>query len=220
MHDAVFAFILFSSVPTVAVAAYTAFIYGNLVDELRLFARFIFLSVLIELSSKTYWFLSMNNMPLLHLYVAAGFACIVLFYEKVLKGFIKTSILRTILFSFLAFTIINSIFIQDIFTFNSYALTVESVLIIILSLTTYIVLMEDIVKRSRPGLVRSLNWINSGLFLYYSSSILIFYFGDLITSFFPSPLLSLTWVIHALFSNIMYAFFFVGLWHRPANRSL
>lgn len=218
MHEAVFAFILFSSVPTVAVAAYTVFVYGNMVDELRVFARFVFLSVFIELTSKTYWFLSMNNMPLLHLYVATGFVCIALFYEKVLKGFIKASILRTILFSFLTFTIINSIFIQDIFTFNSYALTVESVLIIILSLTTYMVLMDDIVKKSRAGLIKSLNWINSGLFLYYSSSILIFYFGELITSFFPSPLLSLTWVIHALFSNIMYGCFFVGLWYRPANR--
>ncbi|MEP5072307.1 MAG: hypothetical protein ABJQ96_16630, partial [Crocinitomicaceae bacterium] len=106
-------------------------------------------------------------------------------------------------------------FIQDIYTFNSYALCVEAVIIIILSLTTFVFLMNGIVKERRLAIIKSISWINAGLFIYYSSSLLVFYFGNMIISFAQSPLVRYTWFIYALFSIIMYFCFFVGLWKRP-----
>jgi hypothetical protein len=62
-----------------------------------------------------------------------------------------------------------------------------------------------------------LTWINSGLFIYYVSSLLIFYFGQVITDTFSKELNRYMWIFHAFFSLVMYSCFFVGLWKRPKS---
>jgi len=156
-------------------------------------------------------------MPLLHLYVAGGFVLLSLFYNSVLNGFINKNIILITVVLFSLFTVINSSFIQKIYVYNSYALTIESIIVIIFSLSTYMLLLNDIVKEKNTYTIKSLNWINSGLFIYYSSGLLIFYFGNLITAFSPSYLVEYTWVLHAFFSTVMYACFFTGLWKQPKN---
>ncbi len=209
--------IKFSSLPALAVALYTLFVFRRLPSELKIFSYFVFLSGIIELTSKILWFYRINNLPLLHLYVAGGFLFLALFYQEVLKGFVNTNIIQSVLVVFLVLTTANSLFVQPILTFNSYALTIESVLIVIFSLSTYIIMLNDIVRKNRMHLVKSLNWINSGLFIYYSSSMLIFYFGDHFVRSLPRSFNLQTWVLHSFFSMIMYCCFFVGLWSQPRN---
>lgn len=203
--------------PVLVTSGYALLIYGRLKGELRIFSWFLFLSGFIQITSSILWFNRMNNLPLLHLYVAAGFLCLAWFYAGVLQGLINQKIIWGGAILFTCFTIINSLFFQKIFTFNSNALTVESVLVIILSLFTFLALLNDIVKQQKVHLVKSLNWINSGLFIYYTSSLLIFYFGDLFTKKFPVFLNQYTWALHAFFSLVMYSCFFVGLWKRPKS---
>lgn len=209
--------IIISHLPILGTSCYSFMRYKTLDRELKIFSWFLFVSGIIQMASLVLFLFKLNNMPLLHLYVAAGLICLVLFYQAVLGKFISEKITWGITIVFLAFTLVNTLFIQNILTYNSYALTVESVIIIILSLFTFMLLLNDIFRESRTRLVKSLNWINSGLFIYYSSSLLIFYFGDLITSFSQSHLVKYTWVAHSFFSMIMYTCFFVGLWKRPMS---
>lgn len=204
-----------SFIPTSVVAIYTVFIYRQLTRELKPFAWFLLLSGVIQAVSAILWFNNKNNLPLLHIYVAGGFTFLCLFYQQVLSGFVDRRIIIGIMIGFLIFSAINSLFIQTLFTFNSYALTVESILIIILSLSTWLLTMNNVVKRERTELSKSLNWINSALFLYYLSSMLIFYFGNIITKLSTTSQVQYTWVLHAFFSMSMYCCFFVALWHRP-----
>jgi hypothetical protein len=207
--------LILSNIPLFISVIYAAAIYKKLGSELKLFSLFLFFSGGIELISGILWFNSMNNLPLLHLYVAGGFVFLSLFYKKVLEGFIDPRIINGIMAAFLTFTLVNSVFIQPIFTFNSNALTVESILIMILSLSTFILMMNDLVKRKRLGLASSLNWINSALFVYYSSNLIIFYFGNLITHSLSKEFSLQTWMLHAFFSTVMYVCFSLGLWYRP-----
>lgn len=155
-----------------------------------------------------------NNMPLLHVYVAAGFTCLAWFYKTILNRFINAKIIWSVAILFLLFTVINSLFFEDILTFNSNALTVESILIIILALFTFTFFLNDIVKETGGHDIKSLSWINSGLFIYHSSSLLIFYFGAVITHTFSKNLNLYTWIFHSFFSMVMYTCFFIGLWKR------
>lgn len=208
----------YAPVPVLLVGAYTLFIFQSLVRELKIFSVFIFLSVLIQIISSFLWFKSINNLPLLHIYVAVGFVSISWFYSAILQDFINKRLIWGTAILFTAFTIINSTFFQPPYTFNSYALTVQAILIIILSLSTFLLLLNDIVKGKRMHLIGSINWINSGLFIYYTSSILIFYFGDYFTRTFPVFLNQYTWALHAVFSMLMYGCFFIGLWKRPKEQ--
>lgn len=156
-------------------------------------------------------------MPLLHVYVGAGFVMLSVFYYKVLEGFINKTLIYSIAAVFLILTILNSIYLQPVRTFNSYALTLESVLLIIFSLTTYFLLLDDVVKEKRKHIVSSINWINSGIFIYYVSNLLIFYFSGYFYKYFPPEFNRYTWVFHSFFSVVMYTFFFIGIWKRPKN---
>ncbi|PZR38985.1 MAG: hypothetical protein DI538_08035 [Azospira oryzae] len=206
-----------SVIPVFITVIYSIYIYKSLGKELKSFSWFLIISGIIQFISSALWYARTNNLPLLHIYVAVGFFLIAYFYIQVLDEFINKKIIWIILLLFLTFSVLNSIFIQPILTFASYSLTVESILIIILSLSTYIMLLDDIVRDKLKGLSKSLNWINSGLFIYYSSNLLIFYFGDTITHTFSKEISRYTWVLHSFFSVIMYCCFFVGLWYRPKN---
>ncbi len=210
-------FIKFSSLPLIILACYGALIYKNLLTELRFACRFIFLSTVIQIGSDILWFQSKNNLWLLHFYIGAGFLVLARFYDSVFKGFINRWVIWVSAILFVLFTIINALFIQGIFTYASNSLTIESILIIILSLSTFVFLLDDIVKESKVYLVKSLNWINSGLFLYYSSSLLLFYFGDFLTQSLNKGFTRYAWVLHLFFLTIMHICFFIGLWNRPKS---
>ena len=207
--------IVFSHLPILITVGYALMVYKKAGAELKTFSWFLFVSGIIQIASLVFWFLGKNNFGLLHLYVALGFICLAWFYNTVLGDFINKKIIWVGATVFLLFTCINSLFIQKTSSFNSNALTVECVLVIILSLSTYMFLLNDIVKEKRRDLIKSLNWINSGLFIYYLSSLLIFYFGDAVTRFFPAHINRYIWVLHSFFSIVMYCCFFVGLWKRP-----
>jgi hypothetical protein len=208
------AVIIVSHIPILITVVYAAAIFPKLGRELKVFTWFVFVSGLVQFLSLACWFAGKNNMPLLHFYVAAGFACLAWFYNTVLKGFIDARIIGGVTLLFLLFTVLNTLFIQPLFRFNSYALTVESILVITLSIFTFIILLNDIVKETSGADVKSVNWINSGLFIYYSSSLLIFYFGDTIIHLFSKTFSRYTWVFHSFFSMVMYTFFCIGLWKR------
>jgi hypothetical protein len=205
--------IIISHIPVLLTVLYAAFCYKKMGIELKVFSWFVFLSGLIQFVSLAFWYAGKNNMPLLHFYVAAGFTSLAMFYKTILKGFINAKIIWCITILFLLFTSINTIFIQSIYAFNSYALTVESVLVIILALFTFIFFLNDIVKETGIRDIKSLNWINYGLFIYYSSCLLIFYSGAIISQF-STNLNQYTWIYHSFFSIVMYTCFLVGLWKR------
>lgn len=206
--------IVLSHIPIFITALYAAILYRRLEKELKVFSLFLFLSGIIQGVSLAFWFLNKNNFPLLHIYIATGFCILAWFYKTVLKGFINPKIINSTIVVFLLLTLANSLFFQPIHTFNSYALVLECILIIILSLSTYIFFINDIARESRIENITSINWINSGLFIYNTSSLVIFYFGDYFTRYFPEYLNRYTWVLHSFFSMVMYTFFYIGLWKR------
>jgi len=158
------------------------------------------------------WSNKVNNFPLLHIYVAVGFLLLIWFYSIVLEGFISQKLVWTIGILFTLFTTVNTIFIQSIFSFNTNALVLEAILVIVFSISTYILLLNEIVRFRQGPSTGSINWINSGLFIYYTSSLLIFYFGNYLTDFFTAEVNQIVWSMHTLFSTVMYGCLSVGLW--------
>lgn len=216
-HNLVRLVLILSCLPVFAAAVYAAFLFRKLEKTLKLFSIFLFLSAVMQLASGIAWQYRVNNLPLLHIYVAGGFVCIALFYREVFSNFLNRYILLVTAIAFVAFTVINAIFFQSVFNFSSRTLTVESALVIILTLSTFMVTLnesaQEVVSQDR----KSLNWINSGFFIYFSSNLLIFYFGDMFTRMFSVYLNQNTWILHSFFSIIMYTCFIIALWKRPKS---
>lgn len=204
--------IIGSCIPVFITVIYAALCYRRMNRALRLFSWFLFISGVIQAVSLVLWFQSINNLPLLHVYVAAGFISLALFYSHVLRDFIDPQLMYIFMAVFLVFTVLNSLFLQSVYTFNSYALTAEAVILIIFSISTLLLGQHEVTSENQRQGFASLNWINSGLLIFYTSDILIFYFGDSLIDLFPTYMNRYAWVTHSFFSAIMYSCFFIGLW--------
>lgn len=198
-------------------ALYAGYTYSKLMPEIKAFTWFLFLSALIDVSATVCWAYRINNMPLLHFYVVAGFVFLYLFYARVFHSMLSPGIMKIMLVLYIAFNIYNSFYLQDIWTFDANGLTAESILILILSLMSFLFLLHDEMRNKYQYSLSSLFWINAGLFIYYSTNLIIFYFGKLFTDSFNVLFNMSTWVIHSFFSMIMYICFFIALWKQQKN---
>lgn len=204
--------IVSSHLPILLAAIYSFIHFRRFNVGLQIFSYFIFFTFLIQFSSLVLWFFSINNMPLLHFYVIGEFLFLSWFYQNILGEYINVRIIWIIVILFSLFSICNSIFFQNIFKFNSNSITVQSILVIILSSFSYIVFLNKIVKQRNNKDIPSLNWINSGLFIYHLSNLLIFYFGATIMDKLSVTLGLNAWILHSLFSIVMYTCFLIGLY--------
>lgn len=206
-------FLIGSNVPIFIVIIFALITRKNFGKAYKPFLKFLYLSGSVQLISLPLWFFQLNNISLLHFYVPISTVLLVNFYKQFLGNFISAKIFNGAAILFVTLSVLNTIFLQDILTFNSYALTVQSILISILSLSTFKWLMhEDIRKKYKKNKLSSLNWINSGLFIYYSSNLIIFYFGELMMHSISKEWSQQTWILHNTFSTVMYFCFFVGIW--------
>ena len=209
--------ILLSHLPIFITTGYAFFVFKTLTKELKVFSYYLFATGVFQMLALILALNKVNNLPLVHLDTALSFIFLAWFYTSVLEAFINKKIILITCIVFLIFIVLNSLFVQTLFTFNSYALTLESIIVIILSLSTFMLLLNDIVKEKTKQNIKSINWINSGLFIYFSSSLLIFYFGDFFTRNFPVQFNFYIWSLHSFFSVAMYTCFFIGLWKQSKS---
>lgn len=207
--------LIVSNVPILIAFILVLVWFRNFGRELRVFSVFLIFSCLLQLTSLTLWYFSINNLPLLHIYVGLGFLFLAWFYSVLMQGFINKWVFWIVTALFLVFVTVNLLVFQDAFTFSSNALTVESVLVVVFSLSTFNLFLNDSVKAEKRLLLKSLNWINAGLFLYFASCIVLFYFGEFITRTTSVREFRSTWILHSFFSTIMYVCFIIGLWKHP-----
>lgn len=106
----------------------------------------------------------------------------------------------------------NSLFIERLATFNIAARSIEAFLLILIALSYFAYLLRaPVIQRlERSPMI----WINMGVLIYYSASFFIFIFSkDLV----PEQELWFTYYgIHAVFSVILYTFYSIALWIKPA----
>jgi hypothetical protein len=215
--DFYFILVIASHVPVVFVALY-ALLKSRYFDIVfKRFTYFLYFNGAIQLCALVLLLFSINNLPLLHILVPAGYWCLSGFYNSVLTGFLDKRIIPVSTILFVVFSLINTSFFQPLTTFNSNALTVESILLLIMAVSTYVFFVQQAPHPHNQKVTSGLHWINSGLFIYHSSSLIIFYFGKTIIEQFSNTFALYTWVIHSVFSIIMYICFFVGLWKQPKN---
>ena len=206
------AILIANDIPILLAGLLVTVYYRKFEKKFRIFSWFIICSFIIQAIALVLWFRRENNMPLLHIYVPLGFVLLAWFYQAVLERLINKGIIVAVALLFLCFSVVNSLFFENIFIFNSHALTVESVLLIIFSIFTFIVLLNRQLQSITRGVRQSLSWINSGILIYYSSTLLLFYFSNYVMHHYSVSVSANTWMFHSFASIIMYSCFLVGLW--------
>ena len=153
---------------------YTAFIIGcfqykYFTKEIRAFFYFVVFGVVTETYTRFHqYFWMKNTMPIGHFYFPVSTLILGLFYLQLLRDFIKPFYIKTILFTFIVYSIINSLFIQGLFEYASLVASIGALIIFLFSVVFFTKIMVEakIIKLSAEPLV----WINSVLLFYYAGN--------------------------------------------------
>ena len=199
--------------PILITALYAGRYYRALSPSLKAFSWFLWVSSVIQGGPLLFWKLNLNNMVFLHLYLPLGFGLLTRFYQRVFEGFIRPRILWGTAIGFTLFSALNSFLWEPWRTYNATANAIEGILLTIFSLATFLFLLQEVVREHKGDEHKPISWINSGLFIYYSSTLLLFYFGNILNDYqFSVELSKRSWMIHSFFAVVEYSCFGIGLW--------
>lgn len=176
---------------------------------LKVLGIHVFIACAIEMASFALSKMGHNNLPLLHFYTLSEFVLLYIFYDLFFGNTFPKWLLRGIAGCFVLFTLINSIFIQSIYTFNNYARGLEAFLLIILALLCFYKIYLPVQTTSATH--NSVVWINSGILIYFSGAFTLFILSNYILPF-GRNLNRGIWAAHSFLSILLYVFISIGLW--------
>lgn len=167
---------------------------------------FLICSGLINLAALAVIRKGMSNLPLLHLYTTVEGVFFLLYFKSIFK---QTSVKRWLTGLAIVFPVIcilNAIFLQSIFTFNTYTRPLEA---IIITLACFLYFYKSGFNENWLG--ASVNWINMGVLIYFPAATIIFILSNHFTFINPDrELVRLVWKLHAVLVLIMYLFWARG----------
>ncbi|MEZ4918370.1 MAG: hypothetical protein R2792_04625 [Saprospiraceae bacterium] len=155
-----------------------------------------------------------NNMPLLHGYTIVEYILLAWYFRIVLSGMVPRKIIQGVSFVFVGLAVANSIFLQDIFRYNTYSRTLEGLLVIWWCLSVYYKILKEMkIQRLQDAPVF---WIVTGHFFYFSGALLLFVLSNSIL-YQNKTLYVYAWKLHAVINFLHYSFIAIGIWKATEN---
>ncbi len=187
--------------------------YRQVDRMLLLIFYYLLLDGLVGLLATIIAYCRINNMPMLHVFTILEFLLLSFFYIKILKDRIARNIIRVLMVIFPLLCIINFIFFQSIFRFNTYTRPLEVLIVMAYSLAYFAQTNEAIDVKVWSN--NSLIWVNIGILLYFSGALFVYSFSNFTTAY-TSPKYKLInlfiWDIHAALLLCMYLLFSWGFY--------
>ncbi len=143
----------------------------------KLLLYYLIWNLIIEVFANVLHIVKSNNLPLLHLYTLGEFIFLSYYFLNVFGIWTqKRALSKIYIGSISVLIILNSIFIESIYGFNSYSKTGVH-LIIIFYAVAYLILF---IKNKLPAIARDkyTQIINMAILIYYSGSLFIFMFSN------------------------------------------
>jgi len=174
---------------------------------LRWLFYFVCFGTVMQLASRIVVMLGHVNVPMMHLYVPLKFLFFSIFYAFYLDGFLSRRVIYAVAALFITFSVINTIFIQSLFEYNSYVRAIGSLLLSVYCIVYFLKVMSDmqIKKPSREPMV----WINTGALFYFSGSFFVFILSNLILNHSREWSL-VAWRINSILMTMFYLSMAVG----------
>ena len=168
---------------------------------LRYLMYYLFLSGAINFLAILLSYNGQNNLPLLHLLTLVEMILLSLFYGCLLEPK-HARIIKRIGIAAAAISLLNSLFIQGLFAFNSYARGMLAILVICYSL---LFLLRAQRVAGLPGAV----FLVTGCMIYYGGSVFLFLFSNFLESGTAGS--TLIWNVNAALTVILYILLSIGL---------
>jgi hypothetical protein len=151
---------------------------------------------------------NINNLPLLHLYTVAEFLFILRYFQLIFNTPNIVRFIKMLMIVFPVLAILNFIFVQNIYSFNSYPRPIAALIIVGLCMHYFFLYSGDEIKKQWAA--QPTNWIVAGLLMYFSAAFLYFAFANIIHQHASLAMRIVFGNTHATFVMLMYILFSIG----------
>lgn len=181
--------------------------YRQLPAAGRVLFAYLVVDAVVSFVSSALAYNHIPNVPLYHVATIADTVLLISFFLKLFAHKAWAGCLTAAMFLFPLLGVLNIIFLQPLFSFNSYMLSLKSILLIGLCFL-YWWHYEPVAGKAWKDI--PLHWTVSGLLLYFSSAFILFTFSDFIISVSSRTVSIALWNIHAGLSVIMFLLLAIG----------
>lgn len=185
-------------------------------DYLKVILFYLIFAGIIDVMEEIIGGYHINNLPLLHFYTIIEFLCLLRFFQLVFHDALCTSIIGIIAVAFSIFAILDMLFIQSIYSFNSYPRPIAALIIAGLCLFYFFKKGES--ENSESWINDPLNWVVTGLLLYFGSSFFHFAFLNVMYEKASLKVNLIFGAIHATLVMVMYLLFAAGFLYAKNQR--
>lgn len=179
--------------------------YKKAKPEFRLLLYYLIVSGLINLAAIILQSYRVTNLPLLHLYTMVETVFILSYFHKIFKDTFIKKVLLFFIFLFPILCILNFIFLQSIYSFNTHTRPLEAILI-----TFFCLLYLYKSDFTENWLEKPINWFNMGLLIYFPVACIIFISSNYLIASTNKSMNNMVWDIHAALVLFMYLFWARG----------
>jgi hypothetical protein len=144
--------------------------------------------------------------PIVHIYTPFEFAFLSLFFAE-FYGKPGKNIIYIVTVAFVIFCIYNTLFIQNAMEMNSYARSVDAIILILYSMLFFLNNNNDL---DHKWSYYNTNWMVAGILLYYASSLFVFIFFKSVAK--PGFMTDVVWGTHVTILIIEYILFAIGFY--------
>lgn len=201
---------LFNYGPWIIIAPFLLSVvrYNRLGKALKIITWYLMLSVVTQTVSLLLWKKSINNLPLLHVFTVIEFFLLFTYYFFQSKPLLNRFWFYLVLVLFLLFALLDAFVLENLRSFNIYTRSLEAFIFIGCSVHWFVrsLTIESNLVFSGQN---ALKYINAGLFIYFSGSLILFAFSNYINQL-GHPLQMNIWTLHTLLLIILYLFIFTG----------
>jgi len=178
-------------------------------ESLKIIFYYLLVDGIINIFAAVLAAFGIHNLPVLHVFTVLELLLLSYFYLLVLKNKTIRTAIKYLMILFPILCIINFSFFQSINHFNTNTRPIEALILMGCSLAYFAQTNDANIKWS----LNPLNWINTGILLYFSGALFIFSFsniseGELSKKY--QAIYTLMWNIHATLVLAMYLLFAVG----------
>jgi hypothetical protein len=183
--------------------------WNRLPRAFKILVVYLIFNLFIEISARAAAIFFRQNLPLLHLYTLGEYWLLSLFYREILdKESVFQGYFKWIVPTVLTLVVCNTVFLQSIFEFNSYAKTLVQFLIILYALDYSFRFSER--EAATSPTERQLRLVNAAVLVYYCGSLFIFMSNHFALRM--GNAIKILWDINSVLNLIFQIVVLVALW--------
>jgi len=186
--------------------------FRSLDSPLRIMTCYLLLSICCSIAGSILASQNINNMPVAHIYTFLELILLSVFYMNVFRQSFFRYLIAFLSLSLLVFLAIDTLLPGKIYHFNNNGKSLEALLFILCSVGYFISALDTDHKAAKSSPV--LTYINAGLLVYFSSSLVLFIINTIDLRYVTISIL--VWDMHASFLLLMFMLFARALWKYKA----